>query len=238
MRTLSQLLDPGRRAHLLLGSWILNWLPTDQAEMVAADAMCTMLSRAMRGRRSVEGPYRALFTTAEFHMRWLARVHGYDIPFGIWRQIPVPPEELLCELARLYAIVYQLVQLMQMSNADQDMLVEALWRARYNSGGQWYTTGEDPEFDLQVVELLEFMKLTSAQHDCSGHDICLETSTLWQHEDRRSTRWLAEFRPHARESSSGHKQDHDPDDDRPTVAVHLLGNNWSGGLGKRRSHQW
>lgn len=237
MTPLDDVLDNANQVYLKLLNWINRYTPGEFAVTTAATVMCTGLRQALRGHRTPQGAYRALFTAAEFQMRWNSQATGPDIPFGIWRSIPVPTEHMICELARLYGLIYQVGQLLQINETDQDILVEGLWEARHDLHGYLHLAPHLEQLSDDVSELVGFMKLTLANHECCNDGFCEEGFNLWQHEDMRGRRWLAEFLPHVRRESYGDQQVHHPSNDGPPVADDSVEHHWIGGAGKRRLDQ-
>jgi hypothetical protein len=186
--------------HLL--NWVRRWLPDAQAQVTAATSMTTLVREAMHGRKTQYGPWKSLYQTAELGMRWWGQANGYDVPFGVWRTVPLPLPELLCQLSRVYAHIYQCHELAQISMPEEDVLLKMLWSGRYNEAGHWTMPFGDP--DIPVVSALMDRALTAqANHACRQYDGCQEFADLWHHEDRRSSIWLCGFRPHARENVHG-----------------------------------
>lgn len=189
--------------YLQLLTWVRRWMPESKATTIAAGAMTHMCRSGMLGFRTPYGPYRLVYQLAEFEMRWWGQVNAYDVPFGVWRTIPVPVPELVCELARTYATMHQAVELAQLSLPDQDTMLKALGNGRFNPLGQWAPRLGDPDVPVAVT-LLDRAVTALEDHECNEYDGCAEFYHLWRHEDRASARWLQGYRPHARENVHGY----------------------------------
>jgi hypothetical protein len=190
-------------AYLPLISWVRRWVPEPIASDIAAGSMASMVRDAMIGHRTTYGPYRLLYSLAEFHMRWWGQANCVDIPFGVWRTIPVPVPELVCELARSYALIHEGVELGALSIPEQDLLLSVLFRGRYNDQGHWIMPLGDPDVPVATA-LADRVTQALDSHVCNDYDGCGEFIDLWRHEDRASERWRTGFMPHSRESAHGY----------------------------------
>lgn len=185
----------------LLG-WIGRWVPAPHSDTLAATCMAHLVRDAMVGQPTAYGPYRLVYQSAEFQMRWWSQANGYVVPFGIWRTIPLPLPEQLCDIARAYAAIYQATELAQVSIPEQNMLAEMMERARYDVEGYWRMPPLHP--DIPVISgILDRAVRTLDTHVCATHNECREFEDLWQREDVRGGRWLADYRHHYRENVHG-----------------------------------
>jgi hypothetical protein len=183
-------------------SWVGRWMPEDQTRHMAASCMVGLVRDAMLGLRTSYGPYRALYASAEFHMRWWGQANGFDVPFGVWRTIPVPVPELVSELARTYALLHQASELGQVSMPEQDLLMRMLYAGRYDAAGHWSMPVGDIDVPVAIAIVERVVKVLDG-HVCVDWDGCDEFRVLWEREDRASARWLASFQHHARSSVHG-----------------------------------
>lgn len=191
-----------RPVYLSLLGWINRWIPDLEAADIAATVMADWLLAASGGHGTQWGPYKELFQHAESHMRWWSQGRGYDVPFGIWRTVPVPETELLCTLARIYSLVYMAAELGQVSLPERRLMSQAFLLARFDSSLQFGFPNVDPRWRQTVVILDRTLDALSS-HQCSSFDSCQEFSDLWGSEDRRGQWWLKDFRIHAREYVHG-----------------------------------
>lgn len=189
--------------YLQLLTWVRRWVPEPAASDIAAGAMTNMARDGMIGHRTSYGPYRHLFALAEFQMRWWGQANAHDVPFGVWRTIPVPVPELACELARSYAIFHQATELAQISQPEMDIVLSILFRGRYNDRGHWTMPLGDPDVPVAVT-LIDRAVRALDSHECHEYDQCGEFVDLWRHEDAAAARWLMGFMPHARENVHGY----------------------------------
>lgn len=182
--------------------WIQRWVPAPHADALAATCMSHLVRDAMVGSPTSHGPYRLLYQNAEFQMRWWSQGNGYVVPFGIWRTIPVPLPELLCDLARTYANIHTATELAQISLPEQDLLARMMDYVRYDVEGHWIMPVGDSSTE-QVRAIVYRAVHTLDNHECAYLGECQEFADLWAREDTRSARWLAEFRHHARTDVHG-----------------------------------
>lgn len=185
-----------------LHGWVNRWIPDLMADDITATAMVALIRDAMRGHRTQYGPYRHVFECAEKHMRWWGQANRYDIPFGLWRTIPIPDPDHLCELARAYSVIYMGHELGQVSMPEEDLLMEKVLTGRLTYLGQWNMPVRDPQVPT-VMAILERVTYALDHHQCGPDDDCREFRAVWEFEDRRGAWWLTEFAPQAREYING-----------------------------------
>jgi hypothetical protein len=188
--------------YMQLIAWVNRWMPIEQAQHMAASCMVGVVRDAMLGLHTQYGPYRAIYTSAEFHMRWWGQANGYDLPFGVWRTIPVPVPDLVCELARTYALLHQASEIGQVSMPEQDILMRMLYAGRYDQQAHWSMPLGDIDVPVAMA-IVERCVQALDEHVCEPWDGCEEFRVLWEREDRVSARWLSSFRTHARDSVHG-----------------------------------
>jgi hypothetical protein len=190
------------RLHIVLISWINRWVPEPHASAIAARCMANLLRDAIIGLRTPYGPYRVLYESAEFQMRWWTQANSYVVPFGVWRTIPVPALGLLQDVAKLYATIHQLSELAELSFPQRDLLSSVVAKGRYDVEGHWQL----PSGDHDVVEagaILEVLRWHLINHKCAYEQECAEFGALWRHEAVVGEKWLMEFHHHAREQVHG-----------------------------------
>jgi hypothetical protein len=191
-----------RPVYLSLLGWVNRWIPDLEAADIAATVMADWLFMASGGHGTQWGPYKELFQHAESRMRWWGQGHGYDVPFGIWRTVPLPEPELLCTLARVYSLVYMATELGQVSVPERKILANLFRLGRFDSTLSWRLPTADPHFG-QMTAILDRALDALIHHQCVPFDSCQEFNDLWGSEDRRGEWWLKDFRIHAREYVHG-----------------------------------
>lgn len=188
--------------HLGVLAWLRRWTDDDRAQALAARAMASYLHNGMRGQATTYGPYREIYECAEYYLRLDNRSGGRDVPFGVWRTIPLPSSDLLCDITRLYCTCHQLAELGQVSIPEQAAICSVVRRGRHDAAGTWAPQAGDAHIP-QALAALERAVKSLEQHDCAGTSDCVEFTELWHAEDIRAERWLARFAPESLGSSYG-----------------------------------
>ena len=182
--------------------WMLRWCPGEEGRAYAASSVATWLYDAAQGQETSYGPYRMLYANGEFHLRQHERHMLGDVPFGIWRTIPVPPPDLLCDLTRVYIFIHLATEYSQVSSSEQIQLYRMATKMRYNIVDQYQMPLGDQDMP-KVVALVNRMLEALHHHriNCAGD--CSSVDQLWHDEDNRATRWLAHFRAESRDTFNG-----------------------------------
>ena len=184
--------------YLTLLGWINRWIPDLEAADIAATVMGKWMFQASGGQRTQFGPYKQLYQDAEMHMRWWGQANGYDIPFGVWRTVPLPTQDQLCTLARVYSIFYMAAEHGQVSITERQLAIRCFTLGRFDSSQAWSMPSELAELGA-MTDILDRTLYALNNHSCSTFDSCQEFSDLWDFEDKRGEWWLKDFRFHSRE---------------------------------------
>lgn len=205
MRARELVIAPFTMAYLALLAWCHSYAPEPIASDIAASSFTDMIRSGMRGYRTPYGPYRLMFTTAEFSLRWWGQANCVDIPFGIWRTIPYPMEDLVCQLSRAYALCHMGAEIAEVSKTEEDLLLSVLMRSRFDRNDSLVPPLGDPDVPV-VMTILGRVDQVLAEHQCTHYDGCTEFGALWSHEEAVSERWRVDFQPRARNIINGYSQ--------------------------------
>ena len=192
-----------RRAYLDMTRWVNRWVTDDMAGTISSDALNNWLIYAVTGSPTAYGPYKELYHSAELRMRHLELGHKNIIPFGVWKTVPVPTQEFLSELARAYALIYQAIQLGQVSRDECALALNMIRSGRFDSAEKW-TPALGFSRTPQVRHLLGRVIRDLNAHTCRVGDSCEEYAQVWKTEELKSARWRADFLFHARENVHGY----------------------------------
>jgi len=198
-------LAPLTMAYLALLTWCHSYVPEPIASDIAASSFTDMVRSGMRGYRTPYGPYRLMFTTAEFSMRWWGQANSRDIPFGIWRTIPYPMADLVNQLSRAYALFNMGTEIGEVSKHEEDLVLSVLMRSRFDKNDSLVLPLGDPDVPIAMA-ILGRVDRVLLEHQCSDYDGCTEFGALWSHEEAVSERWRVDFQPRARNIINGFSQ--------------------------------
>ena len=206
----------------MVGPWVAQYIPEPDASAIAADSMVYILREALCGYPTPYGPYRAIFSHAETYIRLWSRIINRDVPFGIWRTVPMPTAQLLSDITRCYAAVYRGAELGETSQQEQDMLCTLVARGRFDQHGSWVVPPGTVDVSIALSVLTRIFWAMDS-HRCMSNDGCREFMQLREHEAGASWRWYCSFLQHSGVNIDvSHQQDDHPGVDRPPVAVDHL----------------
>jgi hypothetical protein len=173
-------------------AWMQRWVPGEDGATYAANSLATWLYDAACGQETSYGPYRMLYANGEWNLRQHDREMRGDVPFGIWRTIPIPSVTLLCDLTRAYSLINLATEYAQLSHPEMIHLYRLATVLRYDEQGNYRLPPMDPGLAGMPL-ILDRMETALDEHhrNCTGE--CADNVRLWHDEDNRSTRWLHRF---------------------------------------------
>ena len=183
-------------------AWVQRWVPGEDGAAYAARSLGALLYDAAAGQETSYGPYRMLYANGEWNLRQHERLMKGDVPFGIWRTIPVPSPTLICDLTRVYIYIHMGAEYGQLSAPEINLLYRMTTKLRYNSSGQYAMPAADPDIPA-VAALLDRMSNALDTHRRSCRGDCAPIDQLWHDEDIRSMRWLGRFAAESRDTFNG-----------------------------------
>lgn len=180
------------KAFVRLRSWTTAHLDEAAGPAVALQATAKWTMHAAHGGHTLNGPYRHLYVLAADIMSQQYSSRMINVGQYLLNSIPKPSTQQSCDLARLYAIVYQ-----------------------FSLFGDW--TEDEIKLVSTSIEQCEHGKLVSVrdmvsmivngpaahpircaveavqEHKCVGDDKCTKASILWEDEANRSQAWQSEI---------------------------------------------
>ena len=192
-----------RRLYLDMQHWMSRWITDGAASELAASVFRHLFNDACRGLATTYGPYKTLYSYAEFRMRSWESAHKNIVPFKVWTTVPVPTQEFLSELARAYAMTRMVCELGQVTKEERHLVCTMIEGGRFDSDDHWAPALSFNRMP-QVRHILGRTILNVTAHVCTEQDACPQYGSLWRTEELKGARWRADFLYHARENVHGY----------------------------------
>lgn len=205
------------RVHRDLFNWLCQFVPAPSAATLVAGPFMLLLRSGMNGQPSARGVYKDLYQDAESALRKFLFMHGKPMPLYVWRQVPLVTDEYLCDLARVYAILWQVTEIGEITIEEQDFLIEVFMLGGYDAEGGWRM--HSPQDHMLRVQMIfdRGLRLLDA-HRCTAGPDCAKYTELWRDEERRHELWRRGYAKSAhRKKFEYGQQIHGAGDDRPPV---------------------
>lgn len=172
-----------------LHGWLMTRLSEQDAADVASRAAAQWFAMACAGEKTDHGPYAELYQHALAIGYSRMRKAGSPEIDELEHEIPLPGEEISCDVARLYTVFYMLAHHGEWTTADQMLLRQKIvyWTPSKLDGfalAASIMSSDDAMIPLRcAVE-------ASEGHTCGDDKWCAQGSELWRREDQLSQQWL------------------------------------------------
>jgi hypothetical protein len=175
-----------------LFTWLCRYVPAASAATLVSGPFMLMLRGGMNGQTTARGVYKELYQDAESAVRKFLHMHGKPMPAYIWREVPLPTEEYLCDLARCYTLLWQVTEVGEITTEEQDFLIEVYMAGGYTAEGRWIM--HSPPADMgRVTRIFDRALAKSDAHQCNMDHDCDKFAELWRHEEYVHGNWYYHY---------------------------------------------
>lgn len=186
----------GRNEHLFiitktyvrLKSWTTGLLDEAAGPAVALQALSALFLHAARGMTTPVGPYAYLYYSAADIVWQEASNDLRRMPAEISEAIITPSSSQLCDLSRLYSVVYMASMFGEWTDDEMLLIAKHIAKSEYSkmiSIRQMVEAIMESPAGPSIRRAVDAMNV----HQCVGDEKCARASMLWEDEDGRSADW-------------------------------------------------
>jgi len=171
-----------------LVDWAGKYVTRDVAERLVRNELADGFRLGCNAYRTAEGPYAMMVDLLNERML----LHGIMDPLltDAWpgRTVGIPSEADLCEIARLYSLVYHLAYTASWTFTERDEVY--MWIRMTSVPVMHLNDGETTtvEWDSAPLPLRRAVKAIM-DHQCGDMIICTVTAQIWADEERNGINW-------------------------------------------------
>lgn len=181
------------RAYWAIRVYLDPYLDIETCTAAAAKACGLWFRLAADGEATPYGAYHALYSSARevLVMRLGMGLNASDKDLN--ERIPLYADQLPCDLARTYALIWQGTQLAGWDRRTINLVSKTVGVTWLRDEAVW-TSLEPGLCDGPVPSLVRCAFDVIREHSCTDNPVCTRSALIWEREDMANDRWLQEQR--------------------------------------------
>jgi len=177
------------RVFWLLRGFLGYYLGEDQLHAATAYTCALWFQMAADGVETTQGAYRALWGAAEHVLAKADPMHMLGTADDVEGRIPLDMGHLPCDVARLYAAIWQAAQQCEWDRATIHRISKRISKMIPTDLEEWYETEPAP-IDDPVARHARRAFAVMYEHECDDNPVCAKSGDIWAREDQANDRWI------------------------------------------------